>query len=224
MEQKKASHKDFRKQTPQYFFIGLVIALSTTLLAFEYRTPATVSSVLIFEDSGFDLLEDQILFSLPKPEIPAPAPKQKRVIIAPIPLEPSPILKVVPLSAVAQVIVSEFRGSEIEIPEIEDIPKNFAEVMPQFRNGNGALTAYLAREMKYPPFAQDINIEAKLYVQFIVNKDGSISDVKVLNPQGYGFDKEAIRVIKSMPDWQPGKQAGNKVRVYCVIPIIFALM
>jgi protein TonB len=98
-----------------------------------------------------------------------------------------------------------------------------AEVMPKFPGDEPAMYGYLNENTKYPKLALDNGIEAKLFVQFIVNKDGSISDIKVLNPQGFGFDEEATRVISNMPKWKPGKQGGKKVSVYFVLPINFAL-
>ena len=120
--------------------------------------------------------------------------------------------------------MNPFQGSEVELVVPEDIPITFAEVMPEFNGGLEELYRYLRNNIKFPPLAQDVGMEAKLHVQFIVNKDGTVSDVELLDPVGYGFDEEAIRVIKSMPNWKPGKQAGRSVRVYLVIPINFTLL
>ena len=82
---------------------------------------------------------------------------------------------------------------------------------------------YLADNIKYPKKAKDNNIEGRVFVNFVVEKDGSINEVKVLRGIGGGCDEEAVRVINSMPKWKPGKQEGKPVRVYYTIPIFFKL-
>lgn len=224
MEQKKSSEKDFRKQSPQFFLIGLIVALSVTLLAFEYRTlePQTIpvdwgSEEYVFKD------EVMIPVVLPKPPTP-PSP--------PIPLAPQPVPN--PEPVIGPVIDPKVEPTVVindsaflfptEKPVIENVPFTIVERMPSFMGGEKGLYEFLGKNIKYPRLAQDNNLEAKIHVQFVVNKDGSISDIKVLNPSGYGFDEEATRVIKAMPNWYPGQQAGQNVRVLIVIPIIFALM
>ena len=78
--------------------------------------------------------------------------------------------------------------------------------------------------IKYPEVARTSGITGTVYVQFVVEKDGSISDVKVVRGIGGGCDEEAVRVVKSMPRWKPGKQRGQPVRVYFTLPIEFKLM
>lgn len=222
MEQKKSPSKDYRRQSPQYFFIGLIVALSTTLLAFEYRT---IEEIPLVEDQGevvFVLPDDLPPVTLQDPKTPPPPPP------APVPPIPSPDPIVDPI---VEPVDPPIEPKEVDVfidipPEPlvkEDVPVKFAEHMPEFPGNEAGLYEYLGNNTKYPKFPLENGIEAKLYVQFIVNKNGSVSNVEVLNPQGYGFDEEAIRVISNMPKWKPGKQGGKKVSVYYVIPINFAL-
>ncbi len=97
------------------------------------------------------------------------------------------------------------------------------EVAPEFPGGMAQLYQYLGDEIKYPLEAQDYNIQGKVYVQFVVEKDGSISDVNVIKSVHYLLDKEAVRVISSMPPWKPGTQRGKEVRVRYTIPINFTI-
>jgi protein TonB len=83
--------------------------------------------------------------------------------------------------------------------------------------------AYLGRNLRYPEAAREINIEGKVMVRFVVNEDGSISDVEVLRGIGGGCDEEAKRVVAGMPKWKPGKQEGKAVKVYFMLPISFKL-
>jgi protein TonB len=107
------------------------------------------------------------------------------------------------------------------IKENSDDPiLTFAEQMPEF---NGELLEYLAKNIKYPTEAKENKIEGKVLVEFIVEKDGSISNTKIVKKAGYGFDEETLRVIKAMPNWKPGKQNGKPVRVSYTLPIRFSL-
>jgi protein TonB len=97
------------------------------------------------------------------------------------------------------------------------------ETNPAFPGGEGKMYEYLGRNMKYPPIARDNNIQGRVYVSFVVEKSGKITDVRVLRGIGGGCDEEAIRVVKSMPSWSPGKQRGKAVRVRFNLPIVFKL-
>jgi len=108
-------------------------------------------------------------------------------------------------------------------PEPKDSVYVVTEVIPKFPGGMGKLMEYLASNIKYPQEAKENKIEGKVYLSFIVEPDGSISNVKVLKGIGYGCDKEAVRVLKQMPKWSPGKDKGEAVRVKFNIPIRFKL-
>jgi protein TonB len=224
MEQKKSSKKDYRKQSSQFFLIGLIVSLSITLLAFEYRTPEY--EFLVFpQESDEYVFPNEILVPivLPKP----PTPPKPAVAGPPVPKpNPEPVFELKPdLIILPDPVISD---SAFFIPEekpvMEDVLLLIVEKMPSFKGGERGLFQYLSKNLKYPALALDNNLEAKIHVQFVVNKDGSLSDVKVLNPSGYGFDEEALRVLKEMPSWSPGQQSGRNVRVQVVIPIIFTLL
>lgn len=104
--------------------------------------------------------------------------------------------------------------------QVDDPILSFAEQMPEF---NGDLMAYLSENIVYPSMAEENNIEAKVITQFIVEIDGSISNVEIIKKKGWGFDEEAIRVVKAMPNWKPGKQNGKPVRVLFILPINFKI-
>lgn len=100
---------------------------------------------------------------------------------------------------------------------------DFAEVMPEYNGGLGAMSKYLSRKLNYPAAARSEGIEGTVVVTFVVGRNGDIEDVKVLKGLGFGTDEEAMRVIKSMPRWKPGKQNGVPVAVRYTLPIKFAL-
>lgn len=115
--------------------------------------------------------------------------------------------------------------AEPEPPKHEEENKLFdiVEQQPMFPGGQTALMKYLSEHTKYPVVAQENGVQGRVTVQFVVEKDGSISDVHVLRGVDPSLDKEAVRVVKSMPRWTPGKQNGVNVRVNYRVPVLFRL-
>lgn len=97
------------------------------------------------------------------------------------------------------------------------------EQQPEFPGGVGAMYGYIGKNINYPSAAQRANVQGKVFVKFVVERDGSIGDITILKGIGFGCDEEAERVIKSMPKWSPGRQNGRNVRVYFTMPINFKL-
>ena len=98
-----------------------------------------------------------------------------------------------------------------------------AEVMPEFPGGEQAMMKFVAENVQYPEEAKEKEISGRVLVGFIVEKDGSIADVKVVKGIGGGCDEEAVRVVKAMPKWKPGMDKGKPVRVHYMLPLIFKL-
>ena len=112
-----------------------------------------------------------------------------------------------------------------EPPKHEEENKVFdvVEQMPSFPGGQGALMQWLSSHVKYPAVAEENGIQGRVTVQFVVEKDGSVTDVKVMKGVDQSLDKEAVRVVSSMPKWIPGKQNGSAVRVKYFVPVVFRL-
>ena len=108
-------------------------------------------------------------------------------------------------------------------PEVSTKVFDVVEEMPSFPGGQGALMSYLASNIKYPVVAQANGVQGRVIVSFVVERDGSISDVKVARSVDPSLDREAQRVVKSMPKWKPGKQNGSAVRVKYTVPVVFRL-
>jgi protein TonB len=113
----------------------------------------------------------------------------------------------------------ERQEEEVEEEQIFTI----VEEMPSFPGGEAELFKYLGKNIKYPEMANSAGISGVVYVTFVVDKDGKIKDVKVLRGIGGGCDEEAVRVVKNMPSWKPGKQRGKSVTVQYNLPIRFTL-
>ena len=114
------------------------------------------------------------------------------------------------------------KPAEIEKPREDEIFTT-VEQQPEFPGGIKEMYGFLGKNIKYPPAAQRANVAGKVFVKFVVEKNGSIGDVQVLKGIGFGCDEEAIRVIKSMPRWSPGKQNGREVRVFYTMPVVYQL-
>ena len=108
-------------------------------------------------------------------------------------------------------------------PEVATKVFDVVEEMPSFPGGNGALMSYLNSNVKYPVVAQENGVQGRVIISFVVERDGSISDVKVARSVDPSLDREAQRVVKSMPRWTPGKQNGQTVRVKYTVPVVFRL-
>ena len=126
----------------------------------------------------------------------------------------------------------EAEGEVLKAKEViaEEKPKeeetkvfDVVEQMPQFPGGQQALFEYLSKNIKYPVIAEENGVQGRVIVTFVVERDGSITDVKVVKSVDPSLDKEAQRVVKAMPHWIPGKQNGSAVRVKYTVPVTFRL-
>ena len=106
----------------------------------------------------------------------------------------------------------------------DDVVVNKPDVLPEFPGGMEAMMAYIGNNVKYPDEASNKKIEGKVIVQFIVKKDGSVADAKVISKTNEMLNKEALRVVNTMPKWKPGKNKGKVVDVRFVLPVAFKLM
>jgi len=226
MEPKKNPKKDLNRQRTLFLQIGLVFALAVVFLAFEWKTYEKSESTLA--SSGPVQIDEEIVQITQQEQPPAP-PKAPEV---------TTILEIVDNDVVVEDEINvdiEARADqavqsyvpvmteEEPAPVAEEI-FTFVEEYPEFPGGDKALREYILNNIKYPEVARTSGITGTVYVQFVVEKDGSISDVKVVRGIGGGCDEEAVRVVKSMPRWKPGKQRGQPVRVYFTLPIEFKLM
>ena len=119
----------------------------------------------------------------------------------------------------AKEVIAEPEPPKVEETKVFDV----VEEMPQFPGGNSALMEYLGKNIKYPVVAEENGIQGRVVCTFVVERDGSITDVKVVRGVDSSLDKEAVRVVKSMPRWIPGKQNGSAVRVKYTLPVTFKL-
>ena len=120
--------------------------------------------------------------------------------------------------------IADLRDHKVIVADKEE-EKPFVSVeqMPQFPGGNGELMKFIGSNLRYPTIAAENGIEGRVIIRFVVGKDGSVSDIKIQRGLDASCDKEAIRVVQSMPKWIAGKQNGRAVPVYFTLPILFKL-
>ena len=222
MEVKKNPEVDVNKKSSMYFMIGAVVALSVLLLSFEWKTyDATVSELgkLVLD------LEEEEIIPITQQELPPPPPPPPPATIIEIVEDDEEIEEELEIedTDIDEDEVIEIVAVEEEEEVMEEEIFTIVETNPSFPGGDKKMYQYLGKNMKYPPIAQDNNIQGRVYVSFVVEKNGAITDVRVLRGIGGGCDEEAIRVVKSMPSWSPGKQRGKAVRVRFNLPIVFKL-
>lgn len=109
----------------------------------------------------------------------------------------------------------------VEAPKSAE-PVLFADVMPEFPGGEDALAAYLSKNIRYPSFAQEQGLEGQVFINFVVNEDGSVTNARIVKGNKT-FDDEALRVVRGMPRWKPGKMGEHAVKVYYDLPVTFRL-
>ena len=216
MEPKKNPEISLEKKKGLFFQIGLILALVIVLVAFEWKSYEKVDYNL--GQLNLDDLEEEII-PITKQEIKPPPPP-------PPPPEVSEIVEdEVEIEDELEIEDTESdEDEEIEIEE-EDDDEFFmvVENMPEFPGGDLGLMKYIQKNVKYPAIAKEYNITGKVYVSFIVDKSGSVTNVKIVRGVDKNLDAEAMRVVKSLPKYKPGKQRGKAVRVMFTIPINFTL-
>jgi len=229
MEVKKYPRADLERFHNFFLEIGIIVALGLTFAAFEWNTKVQKAAdlgKLAVMDTEIDLIP----VTRQEPERPPEPPKPQRVIeMLNIVADDAEIIEELDIDDTeadketmidVTPVISMGRGEDTE-----DESKVFfiVEEMPEFPGGEMALRQFIANAIKYPVIAQENGIQGKVYVSFVVGKDGQVSDARVLRGVDPSLDKEAIRVVNSLPRWKPGKQQGKTVRVSFSVPISFVL-
>lgn len=126
------------------------------------------------------------------------------------------------LSIVSKSVLAQGTIRNLLLYEPDKNAYTVVEKPPKFPGGAEALGRYIQRNLHYPATAKVANVSGKVYVQFIVRKDGQITDIDILKGLGFGCDEEALQVVRQMPNWVPGRQSGQPVDVRYTLPISFS--
>jgi len=230
MEPKKSPKVDINKQTWLFLLIGLTISLSLSLMSFEYGFVESIQSASLSDiKMDFDEMQDVI----PTVQLPPPVPVIQQPEVKTVPDE-AKINKDIQVNLQNELTLQPQKSifpspikteSKKAEPIKEEIVEclNYAEIMPEPEGGIAAFYKFVKKEIKYPAVALRLGIEGKVFVQFVVDKEGNLSDITVTKGIHESCDQEAIRVLKKSPRWKPGKQGNNLVKVKMVIPIQFKI-
>ncbi|MDN5203584.1 energy transducer TonB [Fulvivirgaceae bacterium BMA10] len=223
MEVKKKPEADLTRRGGLFLNIGLVLSLALTVLAFEWRTYS--DGILANLGDVNDDFED--LMEIPPTEQPPPPPpviQQPEIIEVPDEEEIEQEIEVnLDVEITEETAIEEIVFDDAPEEEVADEVFTIVEEQPTPDGGMGAFYKFVQKNMKYPSQARRMGIEGKVFVQFVVDKDGTITEVQAVKGIGAGCDEEAVRVLKSHPKWKPGKQRGRPVKVRMIIPITFKL-
>jgi len=224
MDQKKSPKADLENKRVLFIQIGLIITLAIVLVAFEWKTYDRVL-VDLGEREVIDIPEEMVEITRqeqpPPPPAPPPQTTQFQIVEDDVEIDDDFIIDadVDITTEIEAYIPPVFDEEEIVEEEIFIV----VEDMPTFPGGDEARVRFLSENIRYPQMARESGIQGTVFVTFVVERDGSVTDVRVLRGIGGGCDEEAIRVIKAMPRWNAGKQRGRPVRVQFTMPIRFTL-
>jgi len=227
MELKKSKKADLERKKGVFFQVGILVALLVVFLAFEY-VGAREKSVLYQLMGGETLPEEVVIVVPPDVTPPPPPPPPTMGELKPVdnntPADNLPPFDPTDLSRPDYPFY--YADTVVDIPpppERPDVIIDIPDINPEFIGGEAARLKFLSDNVKYPRAAIEMGVEGKVIVGFVVEKDGSITDVKVLRSASPLLDQEAVRVAKLMPKWQAGLQKGKAVRAKFNMPITFNL-
>ena len=224
MEAKKSKKANLENKKVIFIQIGLIISLAIVLQAFEFKTYEK-SDIIIGNGNIEDIIDEMTPITVHKVELPK--------VIAP---KSVTVINIVPdASKDLEDIDIEYEANDntkiedyfppVEEDKFIEKKEDFKpiEEYPSFPGGEQARIIFLRKNLKYPRMAKESNIQGIVHVAFVVEPDGSISNIEVKRGIGGGCDEEALRVTKLMPNWLPGKQRGKAVRAQFYMRIKFSL-
>jgi periplasmic protein TonB len=227
-EPKKTNRADLEKLRPLILSASLTITMLLVIFAFEYKSRP--------EQKEIDMVSAAVNFEpiaeVPQTEIPPPPPvvtvTQPRIVEVPDEEEIKEDIKIqFDIDVTDRTVTQEFTITETApIIEEEEADKIFLVVEQTAvpKGGMSAFYKYVSENIKYPAQARRMRVEGKVFVEFIVEKDGTLTQFSIVKGIGAGCDEEAIRIMQGAPPWEPGRQRGRPVKQRMVLPIYFKLL
>ena len=232
LEVKKSDKANLESNRSVWLLIGFVVALGAMFAFLEWTTFEDKDKPLMamnksVEDEPIIMIE--IPITLPEKKVVPPPPESKEIVDI-LEIVEDEDIEIDESQLVSNEIVSEYADytdTEIIVADEEideDVVFQVVEQQPEFPGGLQALNEYLAYNINYPRISRDNGSQGRVFVRFIINTDGSISDAEVIRSSGDMYlDREAVRVVSGMPRWKPGKEDGKVVRAYYTLPVSFKL-
>ena len=228
MEIKKSDKANLENKKLLFTELGLIVSLAITFGAFEYTSKETKVSTL--EDTAEVVLEEEIIpITQETPPPPPAAPKipilsdQIDIVDDEIEIEDDMFMNLEDDASLG-VEIMDYVEVEEEVVEEEAIPFQLVEEKPSFQGGDAnQFSKWVNQRLVYPEIAKENGVQGRVTLQFTVEKDGTVTKVKVLRGVDPSLDKEAVRVVSMSPKWKPGKQRDRAVPVTYTFPVIFQL-
>ena len=222
METKKSPKASLENKRGLFFKIGLSITLFLVFCAFEWTFPPSKN---ILTDPSFNNLDEDFIDRTYRDEKPKPPPVRPPItqfIITDNPFANDTTSDIFNNDTTS--VTPPYKDIDIDSTDVEEVlPPYKVEKLPEFIGGHEAMLVWIRDHIKYPDDAKSIGTSGTVFISFIVNKDGSISDVDIPKKLDYSLDKEGMRIVSMMPNWKPGIQNGKPVKVSMVLPIKFKL-
>lgn len=207
--------------------MGMVVGISVLFFAFEWssKTKKLDESIIVQDVLAEEEIEITRRDPAPPPPPPPPAPETPEIIQV-VEEKVETRIEINTEDDASKRQMETFVPPPPPKPKVEEETEEIfvvVEEQPEFPGGNAAMMKFLSDNIKYPVIAQENGIQGRVITNFVVERDGSITDVQVVRGVDPSLDKEAVRVIQSMPKWKPGKQRGSAVRVRFTLPVVFRL-
>jgi len=227
MKEKKSAKVELESKRGFFIQVGLIVVLAIVYVALEVKSYETVSAIQF--DRKIVLVEEEMveITQQEKIELPPPPPAHQSILF-------QEVADDIHIESDIEINVEADASTEIEavtwerpaVKEevlVEEEIFVIVEQVPEYPGGDEARLNFLRNNIKYPQMAREAGIQGTVYVGFTVEKDGSVTQIKIVRGIGGGCDEEAVRVTRLMPKWKAGKQRGKEVRVSYTMPIKFTL-
>ena len=228
MDKKKSERADLQNKKVLFMEIGCIIALALVYFGFEY-TSEEVRTAVLDDNNIITEIEDLIPITFETPPPPPAAPKipvlsdQIDIVDDEIEIDDNMFLKLEDDPGSGVEIMDYIEVIDEEVEE-EEIPFMLVEEKPTFQKGDAnQFSKWVSQRLVYPEIAKENGVQGRVTLQFTIDKDGTLSKVKVVRGVDPSLDKEAVRVVSMSPKWEPGRQRDRAVPVTYTFPVIFKL-
>lgn len=226
---KKTDKGNLENKRGLFILFGLVIVLGLVYAGFElFASEDKAPAFTMADDDFIEVKDEDVIATDQTPPPPQEQPQQQQEVVLNIVEDNIKVNTDLDFSQdfIEDEVIEEVDNSDVEVIEDESEsapPVYFTEEMPEFPGGPEALNSFLTKEIQYPEVARNNGIMGTVLVEFVVEKDGRVSNAKVKVPLFPDCDKEAVRGVMAMPKWKPGKNMGKPVRCFYQVPVTFRM-
>ena len=226
---KKTDKGNLENKRGLFILFGLVIVLGLVYAGFElFASEDKAPAFTMADDDFIEVKDEDVIATDQTPPPPQEQPAQQQEVVLNIVEDNIKVNTDLDFSKdfIEDEVIEEVDNSDVEVIEDESEsapPVYFTEEMPEFPGGPEALNSFLTKEIQYPEVARNNGIMGTVLVEFVVEKDGRVSNAKVKVPLFPDCDKEAVRGVMAMPKWKPGKNMGKPVRCFYQVPVNFRM-